>query len=80
VDVVTTLPGLTGGYSCANCGQWVPSGTFHTCSVPPKIPVPVNNYHSAPDPNTERIADALERLAKAAERALQLLERKWRRH
>jgi hypothetical protein len=55
----------------------VPFGTFHSCTTP-KIPVPVNNYYYSPDPNTGRIADALERVADVAERVLQLLERKWR--
>ena len=56
------------GYTCPNCGAWVPSGVWHTCSQPQVM------YHYTYDAGTsvddrparalERIADALEKLAK----------------
>lgn len=58
-----------GGYNCAVCGAWVPHGVVHSCggvpSSPPPAPVIGNvRWDRMSD---VRIADALERTAKALE-------------
>ena len=57
-----------GGYTCAYCGAFVPSGASHTC--------PGFTYQPAPEVRWDRmsdvrIADALERIAAALERLAQ---------
>jgi hypothetical protein len=55
---------IGGGWTCQQCGYWVPSGSTHYCPSairwmnPPPPPTPTA---------VDRIAAALERIAKALE-------------
>jgi hypothetical protein len=55
------------GWECANCKQWVASGEPHIC---PTAPTPAANITFVPEFSPlalGRIADAIERIAKALE-------------
>jgi len=51
-----SLEGINGevwtGYSCQYCGQWVPSGTFHSCNT--------NTPQAFPFDRSQEIIDLLE--------------------
>lgn len=61
----TTAP-TGGGYTCAICGVFVPSGTTHFCYGHRPYVQPEVKWDRMTD---VRIADALERIAAALERA-----------
>jgi hypothetical protein len=53
-------------WSCPNCGQMVPVGSFHTCPSIPLPHVPFSDparYNPPVKSPQERIADALELIA-----------------
>jgi len=48
------------GYTCSVCKQWIAFGASHQCTPPPNPPMLF-------DPANLRIAEALERIARALE-------------
>jgi hypothetical protein len=53
----------SGGYTCPNCGLWVPPGTWHSCCYEPSY-----TYIYGISTKEGRIARALERVADALEK------------
>lgn len=67
---------MSSGYTCPNCGAWVPFGTSHLCGTSPPTavpfdPVPLNPFNVD---HWWQIAPLLERFVVAAEKIAAALE------
>ena len=54
-----------GGYTCPQCGLWVPGGTWHGCT--PK-------YTLTPTPSEMQLATAMDKLANAIIKLVEVIE------